>query len=211
MRRIVISSAKSLFPTLCLATFYTQYWYWKLFKLICSYPTLIMLSSKPARTHFVVHTSTNDCRTDQLLQTFKVPRFDLKWVETTILYRRWSFYQCPAFCAERTVSDSCPTYTVFSFYHFSSSICIWQAWCICSPCTALHCRRSSSYLRGRALSSSVLVIRVLPWIPKPSLRCYGTSSIFNCHLQHNDQRPSSQAWPFEVKVWKPINYPVHGV
>ena len=53
----------------------------------------------------------------------------------------------------------------------------------------LHHRRASSYSRGRALSSSVLVIRVLPWIPKPSLRCYGTSSILNCYPQYNDRRP----------------------
>ena len=111
MRRILISLAKSQ-PFLATFTPYTPYWYWKLFKHVRSYPTPVMLSSKSSRTHFVVHTSSNDCRADQLLQTFKVRRFDLKRVETTVLYRRWSLHRCPAFCVERAVSDSCPTYTV---------------------------------------------------------------------------------------------------
>ena len=78
-----------------LATSYVPYWYWKLFKYVRSYPTLVMLSSKSSRTHFVVHTSLNNCRTDQRLQTFKVRRFDVKRVEITVLYRRWSPHRCP--------------------------------------------------------------------------------------------------------------------
>ena len=77
MRRIVISSAKSLFPTLFGYILHAIL----ILEAVQARPLLSnagMLSSKSSRTHFVAHTSSNDCRTDLLLQTFKVRRFDLK-------------------------------------------------------------------------------------------------------------------------------------
>ena len=74
--------------------------------------TLVILCSKSSRMHFVVHTTSNDYCTNQLVQTFKVHHLNHKRVETSVLYRRWSPHQCPVFCTERTVSDSCPTNTI---------------------------------------------------------------------------------------------------
>lgn len=48
---------------------------------------------------FVVHTSSNDCHANQLLQMFKVHHFDPKGGETTVHYCWRSPNRCPVFSA----------------------------------------------------------------------------------------------------------------
>ena len=94
MRRILISLAKLLVPGWLHPT-----------------PPILVFEAVQVRplisnTGNAVHTLSNNCRTDQLLQTFKVCRFDLKRVKITVLYRRWSPRRCP--CSVRKEQSVTP-------------------------------------------------------------------------------------------------------